>query len=99
MAKEKAPEYFTDWTDEMVERFLIKRTSAGELNDTDFDMAIYAYQFMLPDVFVRFLEMFKNAGFNINAKNVGGQTVLQYIATHGRAEEYVQILQEAGAVH
>lgn len=97
MAKEKAPEYFTDWTDEMIERFLIKRTSAGELNDTDFDIAVYAYQFMLPEVFTRFLVLFLEAGFNINAKNVEGQTVLQYVSTHGRSEGYVKALTEAGA--
>lgn len=97
MAKGKEPEYFTDWTDEMIERFLIKRTSAGELNDTDFDIAIYAYQFMLPEVFARFLVLFKEASFNINAKNVEGQTVLQYISTHGRSEEYVKALAAAGA--
>lgn len=97
MAKDKAPEYFTEWTDEMIERFLVKRTNAGELNDTDFDIAIYAYQFMLPEVFTRFLVLFKETGLDINAKNVEGQTVLQYISTHGRSEEYVKALAAAGA--
>lgn len=97
MAKEKAPEYFTEWTDDMIERFLVKRTSAGELNDTDFDIAIYAYQFMLPDVFTRFLVLFNQAGLNLNAQNVAGQSIKQYIATHGRSQEYVQALTDAGA--
>lgn len=97
MAKDKTPEYFTEWTDEMIERFLEPRSSAGKRNDKDFDVAVYAYQFMLPDTYARFLTLFKQKGADINAKNSNGQTILQYIATHGRSADYVKALQSAGA--
>src|SRR5690554_6379698 len=97
MAKDKAPEYFTEWTDEMIERFFESLRGAGERNEKDFDVAVYAYHFMLPDTYARFLTLFKQKGADINAKNSNGQTILQYIATHGRSADYVNTLQSAGA--
>src|SRR5690554_6379725 len=97
MAKDNAPESFTEWTDDMIERFLEPRSSAGKRNDKDFDVAVYAYQCMLADTYARFLTLLKQKGADINATNSNGLTIQPYIATHGRSADYVKALQSAGA--
>lgn len=96
MAKEKDPEYNTEWTDDMIERFLTATQRDGDNNDPDFDAAVYAFRFIPAWVFDRYAAMFVAAGKNINAKNVKGQTILQYLQQFSRAGDYADVWQEIG---
>lgn len=96
MAKEKEPEYDTDWTDEMIERFLTATQRDGDENDPDFDAAIYAFRFLPGWVFPRYVKMFIDSGKNVNAKNVKGETILQYFKKYPRATEFIEQWQAIG---
>lgn len=96
MAKEKDPEYNTEWTDEMLERFLTATQRDGDNNDPDFDAAVYAFRFIPAWEFHRYIEMFQKAGRQLNAKNVNGLTVLQYFEQYSRASDYADLWREAG---
>ncbi|MEN9464665.1 MAG: hypothetical protein RL217_846 [Pseudomonadota bacterium] len=97
MPKEKDPQYNTEWTDAMLERFLHVERRADDRNDPDFDAAIRAYQFIPVWEFHRYLEMFAKEGKNLNAKNAKGQSIVEYISGHSRSEHYVDLLKEVGA--
>lgn len=97
MPKEKDPQYNTEWTDAMLERFLVVERRAGDANEPDFDALVRAYQFIPVWEFHRYLEMFLAQGKNINAKNAQGLTFTAYISQHSRSNHYVDLLKEVGA--
>lgn len=93
MAKDKAPEYNTEWTDDMFQRFLINSQRDGDHNDPDFDTAIYAFRFVPAWEFARYAQLFVQAGKNPNAKNAQGKSILQYFKQFPRAGAYVEAWQ------
>lgn len=65
--------------------------------DQAYDILEKAYRGMKAENFVSFVTFFKEAGYDINAKNPAGQTFLQVISEHKLSGEYVEILKNAGA--
>lgn len=56
-----------------------------------------AYRGMKAENFETFIRFFVEAGYDINATNAAGRSFLQEIQRHRHAEEYIDILQAAGA--
>ncbi len=84
------------WTDERIRSFLDKRPLAPGMN-ADFSALLFAYRAMRASDFRKFIRYFKAAGRNLDARGDSGETLLQCIASHRRAEPFSQILIEAGA--
>jgi len=83
------------WSDERVQSFLALETSQDEA--ADFHILQKAYRGMVPDAFARFIIYFAEAGRNINEPNMHGETILKIVSEHLNSEEYLKILQDAGA--
>lgn len=60
--------------------------------DADFHVLEKAYRGMKVENFVTFLAFFKEAGRNVQARNPQGQTLLEIIASHQRADDYITAL-------
>lgn len=60
--------------------------------DADFHVLEKAYRGMKAENFATFLGFFIDAGRNVRARNPQGLTLLEIIAYHQRAEDYVAAL-------
>lgn len=60
--------------------------------DADFHVLEKAYRGMKVENFVTFLQFFREAGRDIQARNPQGQTLLDIISSHQRAEDYIAAL-------
>ena len=65
--------------------------------DTDYIILERAYRGMHEENFATFIDLFIDAGKNINATNANHQTLLQEISEHKMALPYVKALKTAGA--
>lgn len=85
-----------EWSDERIKGFL----SLKPLDETDADyhVLIQAYQYMIPEFFERFIPMFAEAGRNINALSLDGETILDRISEHGKSQAYLEALKAQGAL-
>ncbi|MBV1882929.1 MAG: PA4642 family protein [Pseudomonadales bacterium] len=83
------------FTDEMLLSYLAWEPPQGE--SKSFQVLVKAYRGMTSSAFKRFLVFFKEAGYDINAKDSGGVSFLESITPNIRFAEYVDILVEAGA--
>ncbi len=81
--------------DERVKSFLDYQPPAGV--DRDFHLLEKAYRGMNLDNFISFLAFFTQAGYDINAANPEGLTLLQIASQHGHGADYVAALRAAGA--
>jgi len=71
-----------------------------ESDDTphaDFHLLEKAYRGMIAENFASFINFFLEAGKDINATNQYGDTFLHTIKDHKQSEEYITLLQRAGA--
>lgn len=78
-----------------VQRFLEMQADAGE--DADFHALLKAYRGLPATAFDAFIELFLQAGRNINAVGANGVTFLQSIEKNVAHLEYVEILRRHGA--
>lgn len=60
--------------------------------DADFHVLEKAYRGMKVENFVTFLQFFREAGRDIQARNPQGQTLLDIISSHQPAEDYIAAL-------
>jgi len=81
--------------DARVKSFLEYQAPTGV--STDFHLLEKAYRGMNIDNFVTFLTFFKQAGYDLNASNPDGKTLMQIAGEHGHGAEYINALREAGA--
>jgi hypothetical protein len=81
--------------DARVKSFLDYEAPAGV--STDFHLLEKAYRGMNIDNFVTFLGFFKKAGYDLNAGNPDGETLMQVASQHGHGANYVKALSAAGA--
>ncbi|WP_304639856.1 PA4642 family protein [Pseudomonas sp.] len=95
MRKDKQKVIGEPMTDEQVAAFLEARPYADE--SAELHMLTRAYRGLRVDDFRRFLEMFKAAGHDLDARGADGKSFLDTLAEHAQAEEYIVALQEAGA--
>jgi len=83
-----------DWSDERVKSFLNLR--CYDDTDVDFHLLREAYEHMIAYDFERFVGFFVEAGHNINALNLQGETFLDRIAGHESQRAFVEIVKNAG---
>ncbi len=81
--------------DERIKSFFEYESSDTE--NADFHLLEKAYRGMIAENFGTFVGFFVEAGKDINAKNQYNSTFLQTIKDHKQAEEYIAILEKAGA--
>ncbi|PCH51968.1 MAG: hypothetical protein COC20_04775 [Cellvibrionales bacterium] len=60
--------------------------------DADFHVLEKAYRGMKAENFATFLEFFLAAGRDLKACNPQGQTLLDIVSVHERAQDYIQAL-------
>ena len=81
------------WTDERVRTYLNLVPPAGE--NADFHCLQKAYQGMVPESFVRFVEFFVEDGRDLDAVGRDGKTISEVIAEHRNAGEYLAVIKNA----
>lgn len=84
------------WSDERIRGFLSLKPQDD--TNTDYHVLIQAYQHMTAAFFSRFIIMFVEAGRDINAKSLSGDTLFSRVSTHASSLEYVEILKQHGAI-
>ena len=91
--KEKVLGEFFD--DERIRSFF--EYESNDTENADFHLLEKAYRGMIAENFGTFVRFFLEAEKDINACNHTGDTFLHTIKTHKQAEEYINILEKAGA--
>jgi len=84
-----------EFTDEMLKSHLAWEPVEGE--SKSFQVLVKAYQGMTASAFERFLVFFKEAGYDVNARNKDGVSFVDTIKPNKLFTEYVDILVAAGA--
>jgi len=82
--------------DERIKSFLRYLPPAGV--DADYHLLEKAYRGMKAENFATFVKFFLEEGRNINARNPLGKTMLDEMKTHRLAEEYIEAMEDNGAV-
>ena len=82
------------WDDVRIRGFLDK-APLGEGVDPDHSALVYAYRSMRPEDFKVFIEHFTGAGRDLDARGEAGETLMELIANHRRAEPFRRILEDA----
>lgn len=95
LKKDKEKVFGGDWSEEQLRAFLDVKSHDG--SDPDYLAVIRAYRHMVPATFKQYLDVFVAEGYNLNAKNSAGQSVLETIINHTQGAEYATLLKEAGA--
>ena len=83
------------WDDERVRSFLAPKPAQGG-DAPDFVLLVNAYRAMRVEDFTRFICYFVEGGHDLNALNEGGQTFVEFIATHRHGRAFAEIM-SAGA--
>ena len=83
------------WSDERIRNFL--ELTPIDNDSRDYHVLQQAYQHMTIGFFVRFLEFFKQAGRDANARSGQGKTILDLVSQHRRSGEYSTALRAIGA--
>ena len=81
--------------DTRIKTFLQFEPPAGV--NKDFHLLEKAYRGMKAENFATFVEFFIAEGYNINATNAEGKTLLEIIETHRHGGEYADALKTQGA--
>lgn len=83
------------WSDERIRGFLSLKPQDETSND--YHILLQAYHHMTAAFFERFIAMFVDAGHDLNALSLDGETILQRISAHHSSSEYAEILKKNGA--
>ena len=83
------------WSDERIRGFLSLKPQ--DETSVDYHILLQAYHHMTAAFFDRFISMFVEAGHNLNASSLDGETILQRISEHNSSSEYVETLKRNGA--
>lgn len=95
LKKDKAKVLGEVFDEERIRTFLDFEPPEG--TSRDYHLLERAYRGMKAENFVTFLDMFTAAGYDLNATNNAGETLLTVISRHRHAEEYIEALQGKGA--
>jgi ankyrin repeat protein len=95
LKKDKQKVLVEVFDDERVKSFLDYQAPNGV--SADYHLLEKAYRGMNIDNFVTFLNFFKQAGYDLNATNPDGKTLIQIAGEHGHGGEYIKALIAAGA--
>ena len=81
--------------DERVKSFLDYQPPAGV--NRDFHLLEKAYRGMNIDNFISFIDFFKQAGYDLNATNPAGLTIMQIMNQHRQGQDHAAAMVTAGA--
>jgi|SRR5690554_2175047 len=81
--------------DERIKSFL--SYPAPEGTHADYHVLEKAYRGMREENFATFVGFFQQAGRDLNAAGPTGKTFLQVIRSHRQSEDYILVLEQAGA--
>lgn len=93
--KDKKAVIGQSWSDEHLHSLLDLQPPAGV--SADHHVLLQAYRSMIAEDFRRFVDYFIAAGRNLDATSPRGESVMQIISRHRKAEEYLAALQQVGA--
>ncbi len=96
MALQQPAHYDEPWSDERILSWLGRAGAAGESGD--FSVLWRAYQGMRPYDFERFIQIYGDAGRDVNARSLLGETLTGIVSRHARGGVFLQILKDAGGV-
>lgn len=94
MALSQPARFGETWSDDRIRSYLERLPPAGE--SADFHVLYTAYKHMRDDDFARFLDMFKAAGRDLQARNRDGRTLAELLQGHAQAAPFLTLLQHAG---
>lgn len=95
MKKDKEKVIDEVWTEERVRSFLQVRSHDG--TDSDFHRLLKAYQSMRPEDFADFVGFFVEEGYQLDATDREGRSVLDIVSEHRHGQPYAEALRAAGA--
>lgn len=84
-----------EWTDERLRAFLALQPPASL--PEDYNILLKAYRGMTEELFARFIPLFVADGRDLNVTLEDGSTFLDLVSSHRKSEDYVAILEQAGA--
>ncbi len=96
MKKDKVKVIDEVLNEDRIRQFLDLEAPEGE--NPDFHRLQKAYRGMPAQYFETFVELFVNAGGNINARSSLGETLLQHIQQHRHSKDYLDILKQFKAL-
>ena len=97
LKKDKAKVTDEIWDDDRIASFLRHPIDPNSQASSDFQLLIHAYQSMRPQDFSRFIRLFVEEGFNIDALNAQDHSMVDYLSSHRHGIEFIKILTENGA--
>ncbi len=83
------------WSDERIAGFLDLKPLDG--TPADYHVLLQAYHHMTPEFFERFIKMFVDAGRDLQAESLDGETIASRVGRHAKSTEYSKILANVGA--
>ncbi len=90
MRPDKAKVVDEVWDDERIASFLDKGSMGDE--SQAYSQLLHAYRSMRIDDFRKFVELFKAAGGDTQARNGKGQTLAEEIANHAKSGPFIECL-------
>ena len=85
-----------EWSDERLKSFLQLEPPAEM--PADYHILLKAYRGMTPELFARFVPLFVADGRDLNVRLNDGSTFLDHVLRHRKSVDYVDPLEQAGAV-
>ena len=82
------------WDEARIRGFLDK-PPMGDERSADYSVLLNAYRSMRPADFAVFIDMYLDAGRDLNAKSNGGLTLLETISGHRHGAAFSEILKSA----
>jgi len=79
------------WDDARIREFMDKAPMGAD-EDPDYSALLYAYRSMRPDDFAAFIDLFVDAGRDLQARGQLGMTLLETIADHRHGAPFREIL-------
>ena len=84
------------WDEARIRSFLHREAPDGHTS-TDYNILLRAYQGMRPGDFAQFVTAFVAEGHDLNATDARGQSIAAFVARHRHGQEFLTILEAAGA--
>lgn len=85
-----------DWSDERLAGFL-DLLPPDDL-PADYNVLLRAYRGMTPELFVRFVALYRQSGRDLNVTLGNGSTFLDHVSRHRKSQLYADALRAEGAV-
>ncbi len=85
-----------EWSDERLRLFLELKPPSDM--SAEYNILLKAYRGMTAELFERFIEIYIDAGNNVNCKHVDGTTLFDLVSRHRKSKDYAVILKSVGAL-